>query len=151
LLVLLGAVTGLLVIACFNVASMLLARSSSRRREMSVRIALGAGRSAIVRHLLVESLLLAFAGGAAGFLVALWGVSALLELSPRNLIRVPEVPLDRWVLMYTSFVSLLTGFVCGLAPAITASGRSLAHQLHGLGRSIAKSARIRQGLVAAQV
>ena len=151
LLVLLGSVSVLLLIACFNVASMMLARSSSRRREIAVRTSLGASRGAIVRQLLVESLLLAGVGGAVGFLVALWGVSALIELTPRNLIRVVEVPLDRWVLMYTFGISLLTGLTFGLAPAITATRGSLAGYLHGVGRSITHSARMRQGLVIAQV
>jgi predicted permease len=140
-----------LIIACFNVASMTLARAGSRAREVAVRMSLGAGRSAILRQFLVESLLLALVGGAAGFLVALWGISALLELSPRNLIRVPEVRPDRWVLMYTSGVSILTGFAFGLAPAIAASRASLAQHLHGIGRSVTKSMRIRQSLVVAQV
>jgi putative ABC transport system permease protein len=151
LLVLLAAVSVLLLVACFNVASMMLARSSSRRREIAVRTSLGASRRAIVRQLLVESLLLAGVGGAVGFLAALWGVTALVELTPRNLIRVVEVPLDRWVLMYTFGISLLTGLTFGLAPAITATRGSLAGYLHGVGRSITHSARIRQGLVIAQV
>ena len=151
LLVLLGAVSVLLLIACFNVASMMLARSSSRRREIAVRTSLGASRGAIVRQLLMESLLLAGVGGTVGFLVALWGVSALVELTPRNLIRVVEVPLDRWVLMYTFGISLLTGLTFGLAPAITATRSSLTGYLHGVGRSITHSARMRQGLVIGQV
>jgi len=151
LLVLLGAVSVLLLIACFNVASMMLARSSSRRREIAVRTSLGASRGAIVRQLLMESLLLAGVGGTVGFLVALWGVSALVELTPRNLIRVVEVPLDRWVLMYTFGISLLTGLTFGLAPAITATRSSLTGYLHGVGRSITHPARMRQGLVIGQV
>src|SRR5262245_30348671 len=151
LMVLLGAVSTLLLVACFNVASMMLARSSSRRREIAVRTSLGAGRGAIVRQLLVESLLLAGVGGAVGFLVALWGVSALVELTPRNLIRVVEVTLDRWVLMYTFGISLLTGLAFGLTPAITATRCTLAVYLDGVGRSITQSASIRQGLVIAQV
>jgi putative ABC transport system permease protein len=151
LLVLLAAVSVLLLVACFNVASMMLARSSSRRREIAVRTSLGASRGAIVRQLLVESLLLGGVGGAVGFLVALWGVSALVELTPRNLIRVVEVPLDRWVLLYTSGISLLTGLTFGLVPVITATRGFLAGHLHGAGRSITHSARLRQGLVVAQV
>src|SRR5262249_21907517 len=119
LLVLLAAVSVLLLVACFNVPSMMLARSSSRRREIAVRASLGASRGTIVRQLLVESLLLAGLGGAVGFLVALWGVSALVELTPRNLSRVVEVPLDRWVLLYTSSISLMTGLTFGLVPVIT--------------------------------
>src|SRR4029078_7492865 len=123
----------------------------SRAREVAVRMSLGAGRGAILRQFLVESLLLALMGGAAGFLLALWGISALLELSPRNLIRVPEIRPDRWVLMYTSGVSIVTGFAFGLAPAITAARASLAQHLHGIGRSVTRSTRLRQSLVVAQV
>jgi len=96
LVALLAAVTGLLLIACFNVASLMLARSTARQREIAVRASLGASRVDILRQLFVESLLLALMGGAAGLFVAAWGISALLELSPRNLIRVPEIPIDRW-------------------------------------------------------
>jgi putative ABC transport system permease protein len=151
LLVLFGAVSLLLVIACFNVASMMLARSSSRRREIAVRASLGASRRTIVRQLLVESVLLSAVAGAAGFLVALWGVSALLELTPSSLIPLNDVPLDRWILMYTMLTSLLTGFMFGLLPAITATRGSLAEYLHGGGRSVTRSTRIRRWLVVAQV
>jgi len=151
LIVLLTAVTALLGIACFNVAGLMLARSASRRREIAVRISLGARKSAILRQLIVESLLLALAGGAAGFLIALWGISALLGLSPRNLIRVPSIPIDGWMLLYTLGLSILSGFTFGLAPAISASRRSLAQNLQSAGRSITKSARVRQGLLVAQV
>jgi putative ABC transport system permease protein len=151
LIVLLAAVSGLLFVACFNVASMMFARSASRQREIAVRVSLGAGRGAILRQLLIESLILACLGGAAGFLVALWGVSALLELTPRNLIRVPEVPLDRWVMMYTSLLTLMTGFTFGFVPAISAMRNALAVHLHGSGRSVTRSARVRQWLVVAQV
>jgi len=151
LLALLGAVSVLLLIACFNVASMMLARSASRRREIAVRAAVGAGRGALLRQLLVESLLLAVIGGAAGFLVALWATSALVALSPRNLVRVTEVPLDGRILTYTSIVSVLTGLIFGLAPAITATRGSLGDYLHSFGRSVTRSARIREWLVVAQV
>src|SRR5262249_14717387 len=150
-IVLLAAVSGLLFVACFNVASMMFARSASRQREFAVRVSLGAGRRAILRQLLIESLLLACLGGAAGFLVAVWGVSALLDLTPRNLIRVPEVPLDRWVMMYTSFLAVFTGFTFGLAPAISATRDAFIVHLHGSGRSVTRSARIRRWLVVAQV
>ena len=151
LLALLGAVSVLLLIACFNVASMMLARSASRRREVAVRAAIGAGRGALVRQFLVESLLLAVLAGAAGVLVALWSTSALVALSPRNLVRVPEVPLDGRILMYTSIVSVLTGLIFGLAPALTATRGSLGEYLHSFGRSVTRSARIREWLVVAQV
>src|SRR5262249_10692249 len=111
----------------------------------------GAGRAPILRQLVIESLVLAFLGGAAGFLIALWGVSTLLELTPRNLIRVPEVPLDRWIMMYTSFLAILTAFAFGLAPAVSAMRNALTAHLQGSGRSVTRSARVRQWLVVAQV
>src|SRR5262249_15667257 len=111
----------------------------------------GAGRAPILRQLVIESLVLAFLGGAAGFLIALWGVSTLLELTPRNLIRVPEVPLDRWVMIYTSFLAILTAVAFGLAPTISAMRNALAAHLQGGGRSVTRSARVRQWLVVAQV
>lgn len=151
LLVLFGAVSVLLVIACLNVAGMTLARSASRRRDIAVRTSLGAGRGAIIRYLLAESLILAGAGAVAGFLIALWGVGALVQLTPRNLIRVADVPLDGRVLLYTFAVSALTGLLSGLAPASAATRGSLSEYLHGIGRSITRSARLRQGLVVAQV
>jgi putative ABC transport system permease protein len=151
LLVLFAAVGVLLLIACFNVASMMLARSASCRHEIAVRCSLGAGRGALLRQLVVESFLLACAGGAAGFLVALWGVSALLEMAPRNLIRVVDVPLDRWVLLYTLGLSLITGLIVGLAPALMITRGSPSEYLRGLGRSITQSPRLRPRLVVAQV
>jgi putative ABC transport system permease protein len=149
-IVLFAAVSVLLLIACINVAGMMLARSSSRRREIAVRASLGAPRGALVRHLLVESLLLALMGGAAGFLIALWGISAMLELAPRNL-RVADVSLDSRVLLYTFGVSVLTGVTFGLAPALAAARGSLAEYLHSFGRSITSSARLRQLMVVVQV
>src|SRR6185436_6294178 len=110
-----------------------------------------AGRAAIVRQLLVESLLLAVAGGSGGFLIALWGVSALVELTPPNLLRVIDIPLNRWVLIYTLGVSLVTSLIFGLAPALALTRGSLQQYLHGFGRSVTQSARVRQGLVVAQV
>src|SRR5262249_37260511 len=86
-----------------------------------------------------------------GVLVALWGISVLLELSPRNLIRVPDVSLDGWILLYTFGVSAVTGIAFGLAPAIVVNRMSPAQPLQTFSRSIAKSARIRRGLVVAQV
>jgi len=151
LLVLFGAVTVLLMIACSNVASMMLARWSSRQHEIAVRASLGAAKGAIIRQLLVESLLLAAIGGAAAFLVALWTVSALLELTPRDLLGMREVSFDRWIFLYTFGVSMLIGLTFGLAPALTSVRGSLATYLHGANRSTTHSAGVRRWLVVAQV
>jgi predicted permease len=151
LLVLFAAVGILLLIACFNIASMMLARAASRRREIAVRISLGAGRLAILRQLLVESMLLAVAGGIAGLLMAFWSVNALLQLTPRNLLRVTEVPLDARIWLYTFGLSVATGFIFGVGPAVAATREPLANYLRGMGRSITRTSRLRHGLVLAQV
>jgi predicted permease len=151
-IVLFAAVTLLLVIACINVAGMMLARASSRRREIAVRASLGAPRTALVRQLLVESVLLSLAAGVAGFLMALWGLSALVQLAPRNLIRIADVSVDGWILLYTIGVCALTGVTFGLAPAIAATrGWALRDYLQSFGRSVSASTGTRQALVVVQV
>jgi putative ABC transport system permease protein len=117
LLVLLGAVGFVLLIACANVASLLLARSVTRQRELTLRVALGAGRARLVRQLLTESLLLASFGGGAGVLVASVGVRGLAALAPATLPRLDHAQVDARVLVFTALVTILTSIACGLLPA----------------------------------
>jgi putative ABC transport system permease protein len=154
LLVLSGAVAFLLLIACANVANLLLARATTRQREIAVRAALGASRGQIVRQLLTENVLLSLAAGAAGLLLASWGISALLALSPGNIPRLDTVRLDAQVLMFTIAVSLVTGLLFGLAPALAVSKLNLNDTLKEAGRSASAGAggrRLRNVLTVAQI
>jgi predicted permease len=119
--VLLGAVGFVLLIACVNVAGLLLARSAGRSREFAVRTALGASRARVVRQLLTESLLLGIAAGAVGLIPAVWGTHAALKVLPAAVPRAEEIGLDFRVLAFTTIVSLLTGTLFGLAPALKTS------------------------------
>jgi putative ABC transport system permease protein len=141
----------LLLIACFNVANLLVARSATRRREIALRTSLGAGRGAIVRQLLIESLLLALAGGIAGVLIARAGAGILLALAPQTLVQLSGIAIDRSMLFYTAGLSLLTGVVVGLAPATPALRLRIVEQLHNGGRSVTASLRMRQALIVLQV
>ena len=132
--VLLGAVGFVLLIACVNVANLLLARSKSRTREFAIRAALGARHGQLIRQMLTESVLLAFLGGALGLLLAHWGTRGALGLLPSTLPRSAEVNIDSRVLLFTTGISLLAGILFGLAPALKIARPDMLNRLKGGGR-----------------
>jgi predicted permease len=153
LLVIMGAVAFVLLIACANVANLFLVRATSRESEMAVRSALGAGKSRIVRQLVTESVLLAFLGGTAGLLLATWGMKALLRMAPANLPRVGSATIDSAALGLTLVVTLATGMIFGVIPAIQVTADvagALRTGARGT-RTRHASSRARGGIVIAEV
>ena len=153
LLLLLGATGFVLLIACANVANLLLTRASAREKEMTIRSALGAGRIRLIRQVLTESLLLFLLGGTLGLILASWGVELLVRMSPQDLPRIEEIVVDDRVLIFTAVLSLFTGIIFGLVPALQVA-KTDQHEALKEGRrgsSQGGNHKIRQGLVVVEV
>jgi putative ABC transport system permease protein len=154
LLLLLGAVGFLLLIACVNVANLLLARAVARRREMGIRVSLGAGRGRLIRQVLTETVLLGLVGGAAGLLLANWGVDALMALAPEDLPRLAEVAPDVRTIGFAFAAAVGTALLFGIAPALQASRADTAGAMHEDGTRTAGSRsqrRLHQALVVSEL
>lgn len=154
LLILFGAVGIVLLIACANVANLLLAQASTRQKEIAIRTALGATRTRLTRQLLIENVPLTVLGGALGLLLAMWGVDALVALNPSGIPRIDKTSIDSNVLVFTLAVSLLTAMIFGLAPALEAAKVDLNESLKEGGRGStggARRRRIRSLLVISEV
>lgn len=154
LLLMVGAVVLVLLIACANVANLLLARASARQRELAIRSTLGASRARIIRQLLADTLVLSLLGGAAGLLLAWWGIDLLIASIPADGALIHRAGLDPTVLLFTLGISLGTGLIFGLAPALQATGRDLNDSLKEGGRGASDTGRrqtLRNALVVAEV
>ena len=151
LLVIQGAVGLVLLIACANVSSLLIARATGRRRELAVRAALGASRGHLIRQLLAESLVLGLAGGIVGLLVSSWLVVVLLQMLPRGLPRTDAIRLDTTVMLVTLAASIVTGMLFGILPALQASRTRAAQVMKESGERGSARARGRSALVVAEI
>jgi len=154
LLVLAGAVAFVLLIACANVANLLLARGAARQREMAIRSALGAAKARVMRQLLTESLVLGLVGGGVGLMVAQWSLDLLIAMSPVDLAMLGHVRLSYPVLAFTGAVSLLTAIVCGFAPAFEGARTDVQESLKDGARQVGggvRARRLRQAFVVAEV
>ncbi len=154
LAILLGAVVFVLLIACANLATMLLARASARERELAIRVALGAGRWRLLRQMLTESVLLALAGAACGILLSVWGLEVLKQIGARTIPRLAEVNVDSVVLIVTAAVAIGPGILFGLIPGFTTAKPELTEALKEGGRSSTTGARrnqLRNALVVAEI
>jgi putative ABC transport system permease protein len=143
-----------LLIACANVANLNLGHATARRREIAVRLALGAGRWRVTRQLLTESLIIAFLGAALGLCLANWGVAALLRLAPPELPRAQDIAIDRWVLSFTMLASIAAAILFGLLPAWSAAGAGVQEGLNEAGRASSagpRGSRVRNGLVVSEI